>query len=383
MASHRRLAPAPNDWVPLILLPNVALIAPVETGIMALVPSNDARVRRLIRDHPRLKTFVGRFTDPFGQQVSPSIMVVRRDAPEYVRHVEAVASFRDLIALSVVPLSRARELAHPRGHRIAYSDAFSFYPWMIDRNYEHLVGSTPAFMGLHDIDRFKGQSSAEILPATLDPYDIDEPLLSELVRRWKRRYTQARVTWTDRALFRSLNMANEASRLPAAGDMTFYDVGRSLALWVSAFEILVHPGRGRSGLSQVYAVLDGIHWQKRKAARRRYIRYHPDPHQRLRRSLGAWIYGELYQARNDFLHGNPVSARRLIIRRSGRNLFQYAAPLYRMALASFLNLWWLKPIPSREDADSFGRYIAEKMNFDGYQETIEKGLLTLHVPAVP
>lgn len=48
--------------------------------------------------------------------------------------------------------------------------------------------------------------------------------------------------WDDVALTRSLNMAYHASLLPAGTDTTFYDVGRIVSLWVSAFEILVHPG---------------------------------------------------------------------------------------------------------------------------------------------
>jgi hypothetical protein len=171
-------------------------------------------------------------------------------------------------------------------------------------------------------------------------------------------------------------MANEASRMPAAGDITFYDVGRSIALWVSAFEILVHPGRGWSGLSQVYELLDGVEWRLRETGHRVHLAYHPNPKKRSRRALGAWLYGELYRARNDFLHGNPVSPRRLTIRGSGQNLFRYAAPLYRMALTAFLKLTWSKPFPALSDPRKFGRVAAERSEFLGFQKSVEKGLLS-------
>jgi hypothetical protein len=72
--------------------------------------------------------------------------------------------------------------------------------------------------------------------------DIDRPLAKALLERWVARFPQASMAWSDRALFRSLNMANEAARIPAPVASTFYDVGRTLALWVSAFEIVAHPG---------------------------------------------------------------------------------------------------------------------------------------------
>ena len=72
--------------------------------------------------------------------------------------------------------------------------------------------------------------------------DIDFPLARELLNRWIVRFSEDAVEWKDKALFRSLNMANEAGRIPALTAATFYDVGRSLALWVSAYEILAHPG---------------------------------------------------------------------------------------------------------------------------------------------
>src|SRR6266446_3599101 len=79
------------------------------------------------------------------------------------------------------------------------------------------------------------------------------------------RFSGNSIQWKDKALFRSLNMANEAGRRPALAAESFYDVGRSLAHWVSAYEILAHPGgTGHSGFATVSAILENVKWLNAK-----------------------------------------------------------------------------------------------------------------------
>ena len=92
--------------------------------------------------------------------------------------------------------------------------------------------------------------------------------------------------------------------------------------------------------------------------------------------MGCWLYGQIYQARNRFLHGNPVTRNDLMVKRSKRSLFQCAAPLYRMALTGFLAMTWEEPVPSVDDQDAFGAYVNRRMVFNRHQEVIEEGLLT-------
>jgi hypothetical protein len=51
-------------------------------------------------------------------------------------------------------------------------------------------------------------------------------------------------------------MAVAASKMPATVDVRLFDLGRIVSLWISAFEILAHPGMGTSGLFRVYDLLD-------------------------------------------------------------------------------------------------------------------------------
>ena len=107
---------------------------------------------------------------------------------------------------------------------------------------------------------------------------IDDALMNELLRRWTHRYSTEKPHWKDRALFRSLNMANAVANLQGHAEITHYDLGRLVALWVSAFEILAHPPYGRqSGYKQVYGLLNSIQW---KHSRNKEKRFSPYPHKK-------------------------------------------------------------------------------------------------------
>ena len=219
-----------NGWTAAIVLPNIALQERIEGNLAALAPHDDARVQALCRARPNLRRFLGKFTDAFGKRLQPAVLLVRSDAPRSIFNVEVLASFRDAIALSVVPRSRAFQITHGINHRTNFSNAFWFYPWMLDRHNEDLIANTPGLLGVHEVAAFKGQSAPEIPARVLSPTDIDQPLLAALLARRCPRYTSRQPEWSDRALFRSLNMANQAALLPAGSDTTFYDVGRSIAL---------------------------------------------------------------------------------------------------------------------------------------------------------
>ena len=158
----------------------------------------------------------------------------------------------------MVTHGRALELRYSRGHRVLFGEAFAIYPWMLDRHYEDVIGSTPAILGTHEVSRFKGQSSPALFRTSLGGSDIDQPLLAAaLMARWRRRYEATDPAWEDIALIRSLNMAYQASLLPAGTDTTLYDVGRVVSLWVSAFEILVHPGgSGQANRDRVFEMIE-------------------------------------------------------------------------------------------------------------------------------
>jgi hypothetical protein len=60
-----------------------------------------------------------------------------------------------------------------------------------------------------------------------------------------------------RRLFRALEMARAASKMPGGSDATEYNVGRAVALWVSGFEILAHDGH-RADFERVLSLLGSV-----------------------------------------------------------------------------------------------------------------------------
>jgi hypothetical protein len=185
-------------------------------------------------------------------------------------------------------------------------------------------------------------------------------------------------------------MANQAARMPAKQETSTYDVGRAIALWVSAFEILVHPGDdGRSNMERVIECLDQVNWLESNTRRRLY-RKRPSKsgskrHRAVetsRERLASWLYRRVHSTRNDFLHGNPLTGRELVIPQSKRPLWQFAAPLYRLALTGFLGLAFNKPPPTpTKDPVGTGRWISEKMAFEEPQAVFERSLMRARQPA--
>jgi hypothetical protein len=174
-------------------------------------------------------------------------------------------------------------------------------------------------------------------------------------------------------------MANQALQAPGGTDTTYYDVGRSIALWISAFEILAHPPNANANLQVVYELLENIKWQNAGLIARRY-KTHEGRKKASRRILPCCIYGEIYKVRNDFLHGNRVTPARLEFKRkSGYPLGYYAACLYRMALTGVLSLK-VEGRKSRKRLSS--GYISNMLqNATSPQRLIEDAILTALIPA--
>ena len=322
------------------------------------------------------KKYVASFKTEFGRPVAPSFILCHKDAPPSFRTVDALAAFRDAVSMSVIPYSWARALRHrgPFGG-IFYSNWFHIYPWTLDKNYEHLVTLTMATNAMDEVKRLVGQSSPAFSPRHLDTYSVDITLLTALLDRWQRTYRAETPDRADVALFRSLNMANSAALLPGGPEATMYDIGRGVALWVSAFEILA-PSRSQGYLA-IYDLLRKVEYEYSDLIGHTYQAYGYSQTNRME-PLACWVYGEIYHARNDFLHGNPITPKRLLVERSNRALNNYTAPLYRLALTGLLDLTWRKPWPPKEDAKAFGKAISDRMDFRRYQGDIEVAISTIN-----
>jgi hypothetical protein len=157
-----------TQWLPGFVLPNIDLKEPIDGEVIAIANCGDSRVQQMISKLPVFAEFVGRFSRPIGGSVSPSILIVRDDAPKSFQTVEAISSLRDLAAMCVIPLSRAKSARWERPHSTYYSNWYDFYPWTITANHQHVICNTPALRDLELVTDFNGQCDPGLSPVILE-----------------------------------------------------------------------------------------------------------------------------------------------------------------------------------------------------------------------
>src|SRR5690242_106293 len=103
-----------DEWTPILVLPNLDMRGTIECQYAAIVPPDDPRIEQLRQDHPALTEFMKKFKGQFGEQIWPSFLLLKADAPKSYYVAEAVNGFRDILVMSVVPYARAQRLYYDR-----------------------------------------------------------------------------------------------------------------------------------------------------------------------------------------------------------------------------------------------------------------------------
>ena len=326
-------------WQPVAILPNFELEGQTALDVphAAFASVEDPRVQEIDAAAPKHAELLGRWREPFGDECRPTLLLLSPNAPAGFSRMEAMTSLRDILSISVIPLVRSRHRPGQSVGPLPYSNVFEFYPWAIAKELDGVVMNTPGVRGLHDLEKLNPQIAAEVgRQSRIAEHDLDRPMFNALIEHWrsvsrvKRKHAHA----ADKVL-RSLNMAYHASKLPALQDARVFDDGRLVALWVSAFEILAHPGSAEVSQWCVYDLLDSAQWRHAKNRRREFLIAGRNPSKRTR---PCKVYRRLYEMRNDFLHGNPVSRMSGLFGDTGIILHKAAAPLFRMALTAALGV---------------------------------------------
>jgi hypothetical protein len=357
-------------------MPNLTLDDPIETSLAALVPCSDRRVRSIAGKHPAFKTFVAAFRDEFGTRICPTIGIIREDASPGVKTVATFGGFRDAVCFSAIVTGQCLAIKSGTSLGVVHSDAFDVYPWFPTKLDENLYAYTPALVGMHAVTQLRPQSSPALGKRSLSNTHIDQPLLTELLAHWERCFAASDQTIEDRRLFRALEMARAASRTPGGSDASEHDAGRAAAMWVSAFEILAHDGR-HADFGRVLSLLNRVKWQTSKlSARDQLVTHQSKP---IQTNVAGAIYKRLYAARNDFIHGNPVTNETLRLENSGQQVQWFAAPLFRLALTAFLDLY-PTTIPATATSAELGPEIARKIEFRQHQQLSEDAILVAERP---
>ncbi len=116
-----------DEWTPVLVLPNIHMLDTIECAYAAIVSMDDPRAEKLRKAHPNLTTFLLKFSGQFGEQVLPSLLLLKTDAPPSFYTAEAVTGFRDILSLSVVPYARTSRLMFRRPSHWAFTNMFQFY----------------------------------------------------------------------------------------------------------------------------------------------------------------------------------------------------------------------------------------------------------------
>ena len=361
-------------WTPFWAMPNLTLDEPIEASHAALVPTGDERLRELARRHPALDAFLNAFHNEFGVRVSATVAMFRDDAPETVKTKAALNGFRDAVCVSAIVAGHSLTLTWKRPQGVLYSDAFDVYPWFLGRQMdETIIAFTPAMGGTHEVSHLRPQSAAGLGERSLAESHIDRPLLRELLERWRDRFATGNETAEHRRLFRSLDMARAASKMPGEADATFFDAGRAVAMWISAFEILVHDGK-RADLERVLSLLNQPRWLRKELNAQDRVVVHRK--KSIQTNRAGVLYKRLYDVRNDFVHGNSVTADTLKEQvNCGKSVLWFAAPLFRLALTAFLDLRISETLPETASDEDRRRHIARRMSFRAAQRLAEDAIL--------
>jgi hypothetical protein len=361
-------------WELLFVLPDAAFREPIESEYLALVPSDDSRLKSLCKQHSTIARLVGRFTDQFGRQIKPSALLVRSDAPRSVLHFYAVASFRSVVALSSVTDAWTMQLGGGNAGYPLWSDFFDLYPFAPRKDYQQLTARSVASWEIDKPDNFCGQRAPHLPTGDRLSFGLDKVVLDSCLKAWRRRFVAGRKEWKSRALFRSLEIACQAAPMPAIGtrEPTIHDAGLGISLWVSAFEILKHRRGDRANLLTVVTLMKGAGWRDDKLKARRYVvKYRGKRHQV---NYACKLYAELYKARCDFLHGNPVAAGNLFPSRERKGpILLHCAPLiYRVALLEFLGVGTgdRPSLLSLLSLNRIGEYVAHWRAQDNFEKAL-------------
>jgi hypothetical protein len=363
------------NWVPMFALPNVRMNHPVEIDYLAIVHASEPRAQALASTSANFKHYMTHFKNEFDVDCQPSLILWNDAGPREYRNTEALAAFRDALALSVVPGKIASILDRDSQEKLTYTNWFNIYPWMTGSDDKYVVMRNSVGTGVHETIQLKPQIAPSLNQEIIQKRDIDATLHKELMVRFKRRFANATPSWDDTKLFRSLNMANAAGQLPSQGDFTPYDAGRAIALWASAFEIAAHPGSGKPGHLQVYGLLEKVEWQTIACKDARHPCMAP-PEARRPRVLACAIYSRIHSARSDYLHGNKVSDVQLAVMPYKRFLPDYAPVLYRAALSGLLSLKFDEPQPAETNAAEYEAWFSRDHSHRRFNREMESALGT-------
>lgn len=325
-----------DKWEFVFILPNISITDSVGNDNIAVCSPKDPRVEALIQLHSNIRHLVTGFTDQLNRKVTPSVLI-RRNKPhnKYIR--DSLIDFRNIYAVCCVISGWQNLLNRDDGQimpsNVLYSDYFDIYPIIPSSMDDYFVIISPAVRGLDTASEFTGQISPSIVSQVYNPH-YDDALFKALSKEWMERHILRRYSdWKLTSLFRSLQVAYQALSMADNNFSTIYDYGINLSLWVSAFETLAHPRNESVNLLSVLPLLDNPFLSK-ELTKKIYTMYFRKKIYRV--NLVQKLYCQIYDARNSYIHGNPVKTKDMTAwgKINRHPLYVFAPLIFKVALIS-------------------------------------------------
>ncbi len=318
------------------ILPNLALQEPFECEWIALLPGSDERMLAIASKDRTVRQMLNGFYEQDGKRCEVASLVVKKDAPPSV-DLTALMSFRNLFAMSCILKGWQSSAGQLNVFHPLYADYFDFYPFRPVGDGIHIHHLGAALSSWNSTKRFRAQRNAD-LPSFSHGLraEPDKDLRGYLIPAWKQQFVDGGDKWD--SLFRSLAVAYHAAGLPKKNLMWHYDFGVSIALWVSAFETLCHPGKSKQVKPiDVLKLLAPTKLSEDEGLSSEFtIKVKDKP---ITVNAVQYLYWKLNGARNCFLHGDAFPQEKLFLgtKNNPVMLTQVAPILFKAALLNKFN----------------------------------------------
>lgn len=298
-----------TEWSLIFILHNLTLKKEIDFDHIAIVPRGDQRVQQISNNNAVVNHIIDCIIDLNDKPAHPSYLIIEKDWIDENKIRPASVAFRNIISLSCIYEGWKYQIATGDSNVFAplYSDFFDFYP-IYKFNKQNFTILSPALINHRTTNNFKGQRSPRLPKTSNFQFNFDRHLTNSLLKLWRRKFKEDENDRKFKSLFRSLEMAYNACRLPDNNLSTIHDYGMILGLWVSAFEILFHPGGAkRIGYKDIVENFESHNFEHKKLNKFSY-----DLNKEKRKTnLAGKLYKEIYDMRNNFFHGNDVDYKSL------------------------------------------------------------------------
>ena len=193
----------------------------------------DARLRPLADSSAAVKSLTTRFTDQFGERIEPSAILIRSDRRR------PWTSTRSPVSETPLPSPRSLTASHfasPAGRQDILNGRTSSTSTRLRRR-RTITSRHRASRAWRSTARtgFVATGHPTFRPATGFHSGSIRSILAGCLSQWDRRFIRGRQEWKTRVLFRALEIACQASRVPAVGTRTptIHDMGVGITLWVT------------------------------------------------------------------------------------------------------------------------------------------------------